>query len=283
MTFNTIKYSVEDSVGTITLYRPDQMNAITYESIFEIVEALNQADQDDSVRVVIVTGAGKAFCAGADLSGANFDYSAVSVFAHRDEGGIIAMRIFDMKKPVIAAINGTAAGVGATMTLPMDIRIVSEKAKVGFVFASRGIINEAGSGWFLPRIVGIAKAMEWVATGRLVKSDELLSSGFATYVVPPEEVYPKAVEIATEIVRNTAPVSVALSRQLMWRMLGEREPMVSHKIESMIMQWIGTTKDAKEGIESFLEKRPAMYTMKPSEEMPPFYPWWDVREFPKTL
>jgi len=282
--YTTIQYKISDRILTITLNRPDQMNAFNETMCAEIVDALDRADTDDDVRAIIVTGAGRAFCAGSDLEGARpFDFSDTSVFEHRDTGGQIALRLYDMKKPVIAAINGAAVGVGITMTLPMDIRICSEKSKLGFVFASRGIVNEAASGWFLPRIVGMSKAMEWVSTGRLIMADEALASGLVTYVVPAEEVYPKALEIARMIVANTAPVSVALARQLMYKMLGEQHPMTSHKLESMMLQWIGSKKDADEGVNSFREKRTANYTMSVNDDMPEFYPWWAKRDFPRTV
>ncbi|MDR3349788.1 MAG: crotonase/enoyl-CoA hydratase family protein [Acidaminococcales bacterium] len=283
MSYETIKSEVADKVATITLNRPNNMNSFNPLMCDELLDAFNKADENDNVRVVIVTGAGKAFCAGSDLSGDPFDYSKTNIFAHRDTGGQVSLRIYDMKKPVIGAINGAAVGVGITMTLPMDIRVISEKAKIGFVFASRGIINEGCSGWFLPRLVGAGKAVEWVATGRIISGAEVLDSGLATYMVPPEEVYAKALVIAHEIVNNTAPVSVAMARQLMWKMLGESHPMASHKLESMTLQWIGTSPDALEGVKSFLEKRPPNYSMKPSKEMPPYYPWWDAKGFPKML
>lgn len=285
MDYSFIKYEVAERILTITLNRPDKMNAFNPQMCDEIIDALNKADEDDDIRAIIFTGAGKAFCAGSDLSGAGatFDYSASNVFDYRDTGGRIALRLYEMKKPVIAAINGAAVGVGITMTLPMDIRICSEKSKIGFVFASRGIVNEACSGWFLPRTVGMSKAMEWMATGRLITGQEAYDSKLVSYVLPTEEVYEKALEIARQIVKNTAPVSVALSRQLMWKMLGEDHPMQSHKIESMILQWGGNKKDAEEGVNSFLEKRDANYTMKPSEDMPEFYPWSPEKEFPKNF
>lgn len=286
MQFQTISYQVEDHIATIVLNRPEKLNAFNNLMGQELVQALDLADMDDSVRVVIFTGEGKAYCAGSDLSSEfppfGIDYDHVTCDAHRDPGGVIALRLFDMKKPLIAAINGTAVGVGATMTLPMDIRIASAKAKFGFVFASRGIVNEACSGWFLPRIVNIGKALEWVATGRMVSATEALETGLIHYVADPEEVYHKAVELAQAICRNTAPVSVALARQLMYKMLGADHPMESHKLESMMIYWCGMTRDAKEGVESFFEKRPPVYNMSPQKEMPPFYPWWKEREFPRS-
>lgn len=282
MEFETIRYKVEDRIATITLHRPERLNAFTVQMCDDILEALDKADEDDDVRAVIFTGEGKAFCAGSDLTGEplsfGIDRDKVSIEEHRDQGGLVSLRLFSMRKPIIAAINGAAVGVGITMTLPMDIRILSRKAKVGFVFASRGIVNEACSGWFLPRIVGMAKAMEWVSCGRLVEAEEALSAGLVTYVEEPENVYSKALEIAGQIRDNTAPVSVALARYLMTTMQTEPHPLASHKLESKMIYWCGTTKDAKEGVASFLEKREAVYTMRPSRDMPPFYPETSKRE-----
>lgn len=286
MEFKTLKYDVTERIATITLNKPDKMNAFSNQMCQDIVDALDLCDNDDEVRVVIFTGEGRAFCAGFDLDGEfspfGIDFANTSIYDHRDPGGIVALRLYEMKKPVIAAINGAAVGVGITMTLSMDIRIMSERAKLGFVFAKRGIVNEACSGWFLPRIVGMSKAMEWVATGRLIEAQEALESGLVSYVVPKEDVYSKAVAIAKEIVANTAPVSVALARQLMYKMQGEPHPMLSNKLESMLVYWCGTSKDAKEGVDSFFEKREPNYNMKPSTEMPDFYPWWEKKSFPKT-
>jgi len=280
--YKTIKYEVAERIATITLNRPEVMNVFEGTMTEELVDAFDKADKDDDVRVVIVTGAGKAFCAGSELVGERpFDYGG-NAFEHRDTGGRVAMRVYDMQKPVIAAINGVAVGIGITMTLSMDIRICSDKSKMGFVFASRGIVSEAASGWFLPRIVNIAKAMEWISTGRLVGAEEALEAGLVSYVVPTEEVYPKALEIARMIVSNTAPVSVALCRQLMYKTMGARTPMTAHKLESMLLQWIGTTRDADEGINSFREKRTANYTMSVNNDMPDFYPWWQEEKFPRV-
>lgn len=281
MTFEQIKYEVSDRILTISLNRPDRLNAFTAKMGDELCKALDIADADDQVRAVIVTGEGRAFCAGADLSerDSTFDYSKISQESHRDGGGRVALRIFEMKKPIIAAINGPAVGVGITMTLPMDIRIASSNAKMGFVFARRGIVNEACSGWFLPRVVGIAKALEWVSTGRVFSADEALAAGLVSRVVSPQEVLTVARELALEIAQSTAPVSVALARQLLWRMLGADHPMESHKIESKLLHWLGQQPDAAEGINSFLDKRPPHYSMRPSKDMPEFYPWWSERQF----
>jgi len=236
------------------------------------------------VRAVIVTGAGRGFCAGADLSsgGDTFDSQqrrAVTIDEHRDGGGLVTLRIYESKKPVIAAINGPAVGIGATMTLPMDIRIASETAKMGFVFARRGITPEACSGWFLPRVVGISQALEWVMTGRVFTAKEALDGGLVSRVLPPDDLLPAARELAREIAENTSAISVVLARQMMWRMLGADHPMEAHKIDSKCIYYMGKSPDSYEGVNSFLEKRPARFTMKPSKDMPVFFPWWEERPF----
>jgi enoyl-CoA hydratase/carnithine racemase len=240
-------------------------------------------DGDDGVRAVIFTGAGRGFCAGADLGGggASFDRGndAPASSVPRDGGGRVTLRFFDCRKPLIAAFNGAAVGVGATMTLPMDVRIASVNARFGFVFARRGIVPEACSSWFLPRVVGISRAMEWVATGRVFGPDEALAGGLVSRVVPAEALIPTAREIATEIAENTSAVSVALSRQMLWKMLGADHPMEAHKIDSRGIFAMGASPDGYEGVKSFLEKRPAKFPMKASSEMPEFYPWWVDRSF----
>ena len=290
MTTTDIATEVADGVLTITLDRPDKLNAFTGRMMHELIAAFDRADADDDVRVVIVTGAGRGFCAGADLSagGSTFDVSArageVGVSpdeagVNRDGGGLVSLRIFACTKPVIAAINGPAVGVGATMTLPMDIRLASEAARFGFVFTRRGVVPEACSSWFLPRVVGIAQAQEWVMTGRVFDADEALRGGLVRSVHPADELLPAAHAIAQEVVRNTAPVSVALSRQMLWRMLGADHPMEAHKIDSRGIVSRGASEDAMEGVTSFLEKRPASFPMRVSDGMPDFYPWWDEPEF----
>lgn len=285
MTYTEIEYGVSEAIATITLNRPEKLNAYTLVMDTELRDALNAADADDDVKVVIVTGAGSAFCAGADLSSAGkaFDHKArgleETLETHRDRGGITTLTIYDMKKPVIAAINGAAVGFGITMTLPMDIRLASENARMGFVFTRRGIVPEACSSWFLPRIVGISRASEWILTGRVFTAQEALAQGLVAEVLPAQSLIPRAREIAADIARNTSAVSVALARQLLWKMLGADHPMEAHRLESKCMFWTGSKADAREGILSFLEKRPAMFTMKPSSEMPDFYPWWADRPF----
>ena len=290
MAYETLLTSLDAGVLTVTLDRPDRLNAFTGTMMTELLEAFDEIDSNDEIRVVIVTGAGRGFCAGADLSGggATFDAGAGSEGARaaesrargereipRDGGGLVALRIFECKKPVIAAINGPAVGVGITSTLPMDIRLASEKARFGFVFARRGIVPEACSSWFLPRVVGINKAMEWVATGRVFGPDEAKDARLVSEVLPPEELLPRARAIALEIAQNTSAVSVALSRQLLWKMLGADHPMEAHIVDSRAIDRMGSSPDAYEGVQSFLEKRPPRFSMKVSEDMPDLFPWWE--------
>jgi enoyl-CoA hydratase/carnithine racemase len=276
MRFEEIRYEVTDHVLTITLNRPDRLNAFTPTMGRELIEAFDQADADDDVRVVIVTGEGKGFCAGADLGGGGdtFDWRdrQEADEVPRDGGGIVTLRIFDMTKPVIAAINGPAVGVGITMTLPMDVRIAAEGAKIGFVFARRGIVPEACSSWFLPRIVGISQAMEWVATGRVFTAEEALAGRLVRSVHPRDDVYGAARALATEISENTAPVSVALARRMMWSMLGADHPMAAHRADSRAMFSRGQSDDAREGVTSFLEKRDADFTDRVSDGLPDILP-----------
>ncbi len=281
MDLNEIRYEVENGIATVTMNRPDKMNAAGTSMREELIWVFGEADRDDDVRAVVVTGAGKAFCAGADLSegGSRFDYSSeegkeVPMSEHRDGGGQIALAIFRCRKPVIAAINGHAVGVGITMTLPMDIRIVAEDAKIGFVFTRRGLVPEACSSWFLPRIVGISKATELIYTGRVFRAVEEANSGLFNYVVPRDDVLTKAMGVAKEIAENTSAVSVALSKALLWHGLGEADPQSAHLIDSRCFYWAGRQKDAYEGVESFLEKRSPKFTLRVSSDMPDFYPWW---------
>ena len=279
-----IRYEVQDRVATVTLHRPEKLNAFTRRMRDELIDAFGRADADDGVRAVIVTGAGRAFCAGADLSGggATFDYARrddAGEDDHRDGGGRVSLSIFALKKPVIAAINGPAVGVGATMTLPMDIRIASSAAKFGFVFARRGIVPEACSSWFLPKVVGVSRAAEWLYTGRVFGADEALAGGLVSRVVEPGDLMPAALALAREIADNTSPVAVALARQMLWRMAGADHPMEAHKIDSRGIFAMGASPDVKEGIAAFLEKRAPQFPMKPSSDMPAFYPWWEDRPF----
>jgi enoyl-CoA hydratase/carnithine racemase len=282
MAYEQLQTELEDRIFTITLHRPDRLNAFTTQMRRELLEAFDEADRNDEIRVVIVTGAGRGFCAGADLRdrGDTFNYGGrENISEHRDSGGLVTLRIFESRKPVIAAINGAAVGIGVTMTLPMDIRIASDKAKFGFVFARRGIVPEACSSWFLPRAVGISQAMEWVSTGRIFGPEEALARGLVSRVVPHDELLGAARELAAEIAENTSGVSIALSRHMLWRMLGADHPMEAHKLDSQAIFAMGQSPDAKEGVESFLEKRPANFPMKVSSDMPDFFPWWKQRRF----
>jgi enoyl-CoA hydratase/carnithine racemase len=283
MDFEQILTDTSEGVLTITLNRPERLNAWTGRMGEELRAAFDLADDDDEVRAIIVTGAGRAFCAGADLEsgGDTFDYSKrdTAGVAGRDGGGEFTLRIFDCKKPVIAAINGAAVGVGATMTLAMDVRMAADDARMGFVFARRGIIPEACSSWFLPRVVGISRAMEWVSTGRVFSAREGLEAGLIRSLHPKDELLGAARELALEIAENTAPVSVALARQLMWRMLGAEHPMIAHRADSRGMIARGQSADVVEGVTSFLEKRPAHFTDKVSDGLPDVMPGWRAPEF----
>jgi enoyl-CoA hydratase/carnithine racemase len=284
--YQELLYDVEGPVLTITLNRPDKLNAFTFTMMNEVIDAFDQADADDNVRAVIVTGAGRGFCAGADLAAGDgtFDYRDTSgkearLEDARDGGGLVTLRIFESKKPVIAAINGPAVGVGLTMTLPMDVRLASDQARFGFVFARRGLVPEAASSWFLPRVVGISQAVEWVMTGRVFPASEALAGRLVRSVHAPDDLLPAARALALEIAEYTSPVSVAVSRHMLWRMLGADHPMEAHKLDSRIIWERGRTADAREGVMSFLEKRPAEFPMKVSADMPSFFPWWEERRF----
>ncbi|HEX8086962.1 MAG TPA: crotonase/enoyl-CoA hydratase family protein [Solirubrobacteraceae bacterium] len=275
MDFETLQYEVADGVLTLTLNRPDRMNAFTETMRAELIAAFDASDADDDVRAVIVTGAGRAFCAGADLGGggATFDWrdrerETLEDGTPRDGGGQVTLRIFESLKPVIAAINGPAVGVGITMTLPMDVRLAVTGAKIGFVFARRGIVPEACSSWFLPRIVGIGQALEWVETGRVFTAEEAHAGGLVRSVHAPDELLPAAHALAREIADNAAPVSVALARRLLWTMLGADHPMAAHRADSRAMFARGQSADAREGVTAFLEKRPAQFPDRVSDGLP---------------
>ena len=280
MEFEQITTDVSDRILTITLNRPDRLNAWTEAMGRELIEAFDRADADDEVRVVIVTGAGRGFCAGADLEqgGSTFDRGEAEAIP-RDGGGRVTLRIFDSTKPVIAAINGPAVGVGATMTLPMDVRMASDTARIGFVFVRRGIVPEAASSWFLPRAVGISRAMEWVATGRVFPAQEALEGGLVRSVHPGGELLDAARALAGEIAVNAAPVSVALARRMLWRMLGASHPMEAHRADSRGMFYRGQSADVVEGISSFLEKRQAEFTDRVSDGLPEVMPGWEAPRF----
>jgi enoyl-CoA hydratase/carnithine racemase len=286
MDYTQILYSVDDHVATITLNRPDQLNAFTNTMMREIIDAFDRIDADDEVRAVIVTGAGRGFCAGADLSGGGETFSgggsderSAVPGVPRDGGGLVTLRIFDCTKPVIAAINGPAVGVGITMTLPMDIRLVSENAKIGFVFARRGILPEACSSWFLPRLVGISQAAEWCYSGRVFGPQEAKDGRLVRSIHAPDDLLPAARAIAKEIVDNTAPVSIALTRQMLWRLLGADHPMDAHRVDSRGIAERGRSADAREGVTSFLEKRPPAFPVKVSDGLPNIFPDWETPKF----
>ena len=285
MDFEQIRYEVADGILTITLDRPERLNAWTPVMQRELIEALDRSDADDDVRVVIFTGEGRGYCAGADLAGGGetFDWrdreGAGPDAVPRDGGGRFVLRAFNSTKPLIAAINGPAVGVGATMTLPMDIRMAAASARIGFVFARRGIVPEATSSWFLPRVVGINRAMEWVASGRVFSAEEALAGGLVRSVHPGDELLPAAREIAREIADNTAPVSVALARQMLWRMLGAQHPMEAHRVDSRAMFARGQSADAREGVTAFLEKRDAQFPDRVSDGLPDVWPDWDEPDF----
>ena len=299
--YQQIKTEVDaDGIFVLTLNRPEVMNAFTGRMMYEVIDAFDAADADDNVRAIIVTGEGeRAFCAGADLSEGDktFDYAeredagekktvveddgAIDWSSEdiRDSGGRVTLRIFESIKPVIGAINGAAVGIGATMQLPMDIRIASDNARFGFVFARRGIVPEACSSWFLPRLVGISKALQWCYSGEVFKAQEALEGGLVSEIVPQADLLARAKEIALQMTQMSSPVSVAMTRQMLWRMLGADHPMEAHKVDSKAVFGRGRQADAKEGVVSFLEKRPPEFANKPSSDMPDFYPWWDEKKY----
>jgi len=285
VSYQQILYDVQDRILTITLNRPEKLNAFTRLMRDELLDAFDKADADDDVRAIILTGAGRGFCAGADLSaGADtFNYAKrdLSGDTHpdRDGGGLVTLRIFDLNKPIIAAVNGPAVGIGSTMLLPMDIRLASTDARIGFVFTRRGVVMEAASSWFLPRVVGINQAMDWVMSGRVFPAQEALDAGLLKSVHAPADLLPAARRIAAEIRDNAAPLSVALCRQMMWKMLTADHPMEAHKLDSKGIRTLGKTADAREGITAFFEKRPPKFGNKLSTDLPDFYPWWSERKF----
>jgi enoyl-CoA hydratase/carnithine racemase len=298
MVYEQIIYEVADNIATITLNRPEKLNAFTGIMMNEMLDAFDRTDADDSVRAVIVTGAGRAFCAGADLSAGprtfdstredrpetksaiksdgSVDWSNEGV---RDGGGRLTLRIFDSLKPVLAAVNGPAVGVGVTMQLAMDVRLASDNARFGFVFARRGIVPEACSSWFLPKIVGISQALEWTFTGRVFPAEEALEGGLIKKIYKPDQLIPAARALAREIADNTSQVSVALIRQMLWKMAGADHPMEAHKVDSRGIFARGSSADVKEGVASFLEKRPAKFPDKVSKDMPAYFPWWQERKY----
>ena len=283
MNFEQILYEKDGPILTITLNRPDKLNAFTGQMMQEIIEAMDAADADDEVRAIIFTGAGRGFCAGADLSAGkdtfNNDAPGKQSGLQRDGGGLLTLRLFESKKPLISACNGPAVGVGATMQCAMDIRLASEKARYGFVFSRRAIVPEACSSWFLPRIVGIQTALEWTFSGRVFEASEALDRGFVRSVHAEEELLPAAKALAMEFSEMTSAVSVTLIRHMLWKMLGADHPMEAHKIDSRGVYHRGRSADAFEGVESFLQKRAPSFPGKVSKDLPEFFPWWDEPTF----
>ena len=293
MTYSTLRYEIEDGIATVTLSRPDKLNAFNVTMMNEIIDVIDKVDADDNVRAVIVTGDGRAFCAGADLSegskafvvegndaptgeGGKLDYGRE---AARDGGGRVTLRLFRCLKPVIAAINGPAVGIGSTMTLAMDVRLASHNARMGFVFSRRGIVPEAASAWFLPRIVGISQALIWCYSGEVFDAEEALRGGLVQSLHDPDDLIPAARAMARKFADSTAPVSVALTRQMLWRGLGMTDPMEAHRIDSRGILSRGRSKDVAEGVTSFLEKREPVFPDRVSRDMPDYFPWWEEAGF----
>jgi len=283
MNFEQILYEKDGPILTITLNRPDKLNAFTGQMMQELIDAMDAADADDEVRAIIFTGAGRGFCAGADLSSGkdtfNNDAPGKPSGLQRDGGGLLTLRLFESKKPLISACNGPAVGVGATMQCAMDIRLASEKARYGFVFSRRAIVPEACSSWFLPRIVGIQTALEWTFSGRVFEADEALNRGFVRSVHAEEYLLPAAKALALEFSEMTSAVSVTLIRHMLWKMLGADHPMEAHKIDSRGVYHRGRSADAFEGVESFLQKRAPVFPGKVSSDLPEFFPWWEEPTF----
>ena len=281
MDYEQILYDVEENILTITLNRPDKLNAFTGQMLNELLDALDRADADDDVKAIIFTGAGRGFCAGADLSaGANtFNRDADGRGLSPDGGGILTLRLFDCLKPVISACNGPAVGVGATMQCAMDVRLASENARYGFVFAKRGLVPEACSSWFLPKVVGISTALEWTFSGRVFDANEAYEKGLVRSVHEAQDLMPAARKLAHEFSEQTSAVSVAMIRQMMWKMLGADHPIEAHNVDSRGIFYTGKSADAREGVQSFLEKRDADFPGKVSTDMPGFFPWWEPRSF----
>lgn len=282
--FETLRTETKENSLIIYLSREERMNAFTLTMQQELVAALDEAENMDEIKSIIFTGDGKAYCAGADLSsgGDTFDNRKGREKTNnvvRDSGGLLTLRLFKSKKPLIAAVNGAAVGIGATMLLPMDFRICSEEARFGFVFARRGIVPEAASSWFLPRLVGITKALELCYSGKIISADEAEDINLVSEVLPKEQLIDRALAVANEFTAESSQISIALTRQMMWRMLGADDPMEAHKIDSRGVFELGQSGEAIEGVKSFLEKRPPSFPGKVSKDMPSFYPWWDEKEF----
>ena len=283
MNYEQILYDKNGPILTLTLNRPDKLNAYTQQMQTELIAALDAADADDEIRAIIVTGAGRGYCAGADLSAGgntfNNDAPGREGGLRRDGGGILTLRLFECLKPIISACNGPAVGVGATMQCAMDVRLASEEARYGFVFSKRAVVPEACSSWFLPRIVGIQQALEWTFSGRVFNAEEAARGGLVRSIHKANDLMPAAIDLAHEFAESTSPVSVALIRQMMWKMLGADHPMEAHKIDSRGIYYRGKSADAIEGVESFLEKRAPTFPGKVSTDMPEYFPWWTPRAF----
>ena len=280
----TVRTEVRENSLIISLSREERMNAFTLTMQQEIVKVLDDAEEDDDIKAIIFTGDGKAYCAGADLSsgGDTFDNRKGRERTNdvvRDSGGLLTLRLFKCKKPLIAAVNGAAVGIGATMLLPMDTRICSDQARFGFVFAKRGIVPEAASSWFLPRLIGINKALELCYTGKVISAEEAKEIRLVSEILNQDKLIERALEIAKEFTAESSQISIALTRQMMWRMLGADDPMEAHKIDSRAVFELGQSGEAIEGVNSFLEKRPPSFPGKVSKDMPSFFPWWDEKEF----
>jgi enoyl-CoA hydratase/carnithine racemase len=282
---SAVRYEVADGIATVTIDRPERRNTVTYGVLDELLAAFARTDEDDDVRAVVVTGVGEFFSAGTDLSSGSGGYDADATGfkplrgGTRDVGGELALRVFGSRKPVIAAINGTAVGIGVTMVLPMDVRIAAEGARFGLPFTRRGIVPESCATWFLPRIVGIATAVDWAVTGRLFSAEEALAAGLVRELAPPDAVLARAQAVGAEIAEQTSPVSVALTRQMLWRQLGSPHPLSANRLESSALLALGTMPDAREGVAAFKEKRPARFPSRVSRDMPDFYPWWQEEPF----
>ena len=280
----TVRTEVRENSLIIYLSREERMNAFTLTMQQEIVKVLDDAEEDDDIKAIIFTGDGKAYCAGADLSsgGDTFDNRKGREKTNdvvRDSGGLLTLRLFKCKKPLIAAVNGAAVGIGATMLLPMDTRICSDQARFGFVFAKRGIVPEAASSWFLPRLIGINKALELCYTGKVISAEEAKEIRLVSEILNQDKLIDRALEIAKEFTAESSQISIALTRQMMWRMLGADDPMEAHKIDSRAVFELGQSREAIEGVNSFLEKRPPSFPGKVSKDMPSFFPWWEEKEF----
>ncbi|HSS08341.1 MAG TPA: enoyl-CoA hydratase-related protein [Acidimicrobiales bacterium] len=289
MPYQQIRYEVNGRVLTLTIDREEQRNTVTYQMLDELLDAFGRADADDEVRAIVVTGTGRWFSAGTDLSSGSaggYDVNAAGFKplrgGTRDVGGELAIRIFESTKPVIAAVNGTAVGIGVTMILPMDVRIAADDARFGLPFTRRGIVPESCATWFLPRAVGISRAVEWAVTGRIFPADEALAAGLVRELLPADAVVDRARAIAAEVAENTSPVSVALTRQMMWRLLGAPHPMQANRLESEALLALGTSPDAREGVAAFREKRPARFSSSPRFDLPSFYPWWRDETFDES-